>query len=186
MSIAIAIIAVGGLLIAYTTYEVRVNQRACSSCGFRASKLAATEECPWCGSERAARPRRAPGRSTLVLIAAALLLIVFEGSVVLVEQAQPETERSLRLVKESSSRIENFTIQQYLYTTVYHRRQAGKSIAISGWRAEQADGPDSAVMVEFSFAEDGAMHTATWVVDAASGRVTPKDRAARDMSWSFQ
>jgi hypothetical protein len=50
VGILLTIIFGGGALIAYVMIERRINQRACSECGFRLSVDATDEQCPRCGS----------------------------------------------------------------------------------------------------------------------------------------
>ncbi len=71
----------------------------------------------------------------LVFILVPVLIVTVDAVVLVHERVQGETEKAIRLVRESSSRKENFTVQQYLYTTVYHRKGRGEAIMIEGWRA---------------------------------------------------
>ena len=183
--IAISIVVVGAFLIAYVIIEKRISQRTCASCGFRVSRDA-PEGCPNCGNERPANSttvRRWPRFGFIALIA--VCIVAAEAAVVLIERGQSETDKAIRLVQESSSRIENFTIQQYLYTTVYKRKDDGEPVTILGWRAEQPDGPHIPVRVEFSFSEGDVTRVAVWDVDPGSGRVTPANESARDWSWNY-
>ena len=109
------------------------------------------------------------------------VLIVAVDAVVLVrERLQPE---SIRLVKESNSRKENFTVQQYLYTTVYYRRDQGEAITIEGWRASSPAQPDAPIVVEFSYADSSGEHVAIWEASLKDGTVTAKNDAALELSW---
>lgn len=119
----------------------------------------------------------------LVFIVVPLLIVTVDGVVLVSERLQPATEKAIRLVKESSSRKENFMVQQYLYTTVYHRQSAGEPVSIEGWRAEspfEAGGP---ITVEFSYADAVGRHVAVWEANLASGKVTPKNQTALELSW---
>jgi len=177
--IAITVIAVGLVLVAYAVLEVRVNQRVCSACGFKVSKDYAGE-CPRCDLTIKPQKRRWL-RSAILALGA---LVVAGGAAILIDWPRTETDKAVRMVRESSSRIENFTIQQYLYTTVYKRKDDGEAIEIDGWRAEQPGGPHAAVTVEFNFSDVSGTHTAVWEVDTGLGRVEPKNQTARDMSWN--
>lgn len=48
MSVIIAILIGGALLIAYCKMEKRINQRACLACGYTVSIDAPDEQCPRC------------------------------------------------------------------------------------------------------------------------------------------
>lgn len=183
MSIAISIVIVGALLFAYTLIEKRISQRACPSCGARVSKDA-PEGCSSCGAQLVVGS--IPGRRWLrfaFVSLAAIGIVLMGAGVVFLERPRTETDKAIRLVQESSSRIENFTIQQYLYTTVYKQKDDGEPVTIGGWRAEQPDGPNTAVNVDFSFTENGVEHVAVWKV--VGERVTPGSQAARDWSWNY-
>ncbi len=99
------------------------------------------------------------------------------------EYRQPESEKAIRLVRESKSRKENFTVQQYFYTTVYHRKEKGEPVEIEGWRAAQPGGPGAAVTVEFAYTDERGRASAVWEVDLKSKRITPRNPAADDISW---
>lgn len=119
----------------------------------------------------------------LVFIVVPLLIVTLDGIVLVSERLQPATEKAIRLVKESNSRKENFMVQQYLYTTVYHRKSAGEAVSIEGWRAEPSSEPGAPMTVEFSYADSGGNHVAIWEANPASGTVTPKNQTALDLSW---
>jgi hypothetical protein len=128
--------------------------------------------------------KKFPGNWTkLVFILVPLCIAAVDAAVLIKERRQPETEKAIRLVRESTSRKENFTVQQYLYTTVYYRKNRGEAIEIPGWRAEQAAGPGSVVTVEFSYRDRDGRHTAVWEVDLSEKRVTPKNEMANNLSW---
>lgn len=99
------------------------------------------------------------------------------------EQFQPDTVTAIRLVRESNSRKENFTVQQYLYSTVYHRQHQGEAIEIDGWRANTIDDSLRTVRVQFSYSDYNGRHVATWEATVPSGATTPLDDAARALSW---
>lgn len=119
----------------------------------------------------------------LVFICVPLLIVAIDAVVLVGERLQPETQKAIRLVKESNSRKENFTVQQYLYTTVYHRKSNGEAITIEGWRATPSSEPDRSVMVEFGYADSSGVHVATWEVNVKDGTVTPKNDVALELSW---
>jgi hypothetical protein len=103
-------------------------------------------------------------------------------AVVLVrERLEPESKKLIRLVQESNSRKENFTVQQYLYTTVYYRMSRGEPITIQGWQTfqEEANG----TMVEFAYVDSEGIHVAKWAADPAKGTVTPRNELAVELSW---
>lgn len=98
------------------------------------------------------------------------------------EHLQPDTEKAIRLVRESNSRKENFTVQQYLYSTVYYLKNQGKAIEIEGWRAVASDS-DSPITVEFSYGDASGHYTASWEARIKEGKVTPLNDSARGLSW---
>ena len=118
----------------------------------------------------------------LAFIFVPLCIVAVDGAVLVHERNQPETEKAMRMVRESVSRKESFTVQQYLYATVYHRKAAGEKISIEGWRAERPPDEDY-VVVEFSFTDGDGRHVATWRADVEERIVAPQDQLARDLSW---
>ncbi|HTF37222.1 MAG TPA: hypothetical protein VK651_02850 [Blastocatellia bacterium] len=119
----------------------------------------------------------------LVFIFVPLLIVMVDAVVLVGERVQPDTEKAVRLVKESNSRKENFTLQQYLYLTVYHRKRSGEPITIEGWRATASAEPGNSTTVEFSYADSSGNHVAIWDVSLQDGTVIPKNEAALDLSW---
>ena len=86
-----------------------------------------------------------------VFIFVPLLIVTVDAVVLVAESLEPDTEKAIRLVRESNSRKENFTLQQYLYMTVYHRKANGEPITIEGWRATAPGEPRAPIAVEFSY-----------------------------------
>jgi hypothetical protein len=119
----------------------------------------------------------------LVFILVPLTIITVDAAVMISEELEPETAKATRLVKESRSRKENFTVQQYLYTTVYYRKEKGEPIEIHGWRAEQASMPGGGVTVTFSYSDSQGPHIATWQADFKTRKVIPQDETASNVSW---
>jgi hypothetical protein len=119
----------------------------------------------------------------LVFIVVPVSIAALSGGVLIREALQSETDRSIRLVKESASRKEEFTVQQYLYSTVYHRKSRGEPIEIEDWRAEQPGGPGSLVRVEFSYTDYNGRHVMLWQVDLQTKAVSPLNEDATDLSW---
>ena len=119
----------------------------------------------------------------LALIFVPLFIAAVDAAVLVHERHQPETEKAIRLVGESVSRKESFTVQQYLYATVYHRQAAGEEISIEGWRTERLPDGEGLFVVEFSFTDADGRHVATWNADVGKGSVAPQDQLARDLSW---
>ena len=119
----------------------------------------------------------------LVFIFVPLLIVGLDAVVLLGERLEPDTRKAIRLVKESNSRKENFTLQQYLYMTVYHRKQNGEPITIEGWRATLPDEPGVSITVEFSYADSTGRYVAIWEANLKDGSVTPKNETALDLSW---
>ena len=120
----------------------------------------------------------------LVLIGLPLLAIGFGATVLFAEWRQSDAEKAIRLVRESKSRKENFTVQQYLYATLYHRRDEGEAITITGWKAEPdpASAP-STFLVSFVFTDAGRERRAQWQADLREKNVTSMNQDAEDLSW---
>jgi hypothetical protein len=119
----------------------------------------------------------------LAFIFVPLVIALVAGAVLTIEYLQPDTEKATRLVKESSSRKENFTVQQYLYSTIYYHRSKGEQVDIRGWRARKPTDPSGLIKVEFSYADSKGDHLAEWAVDLKHKKVTPANEVARALSW---
>ncbi|MEK6321682.1 MAG: hypothetical protein AABN33_08360 [Acidobacteriota bacterium] len=119
----------------------------------------------------------------LVFILVPVFIVTVDAVVLVHERLQPETQKAIRLVKESSSRKENFTVQQYLSTTVYHRKGNGEALTIEGWRAARLPELDASMSVEFSYSDSDGRHIASWEANLKLGKVTPKNEAALDLAW---
>jgi hypothetical protein len=187
----IAIVAGALLLFLYAIWETRINQRPCPRCGRRVSRENPILLCSECGRQDAngERPRPASGLRAawprVVLVAIPLGLIVVDAFVIMGERTQPDTELAIRLVKESASKKENFTVQQYLYTTLYHRRDKGEDVGVTGWDAsEVAGGERRSVEVRFRFSEAGEPRVATWEVDLTDRKIKSRDDSAKELSWN--
>src|SRR5713101_1090036 len=126
---------------------------------------------------------RIPNWPKLVFIFVPLLIVAVDAVVLVGERLQPETQKAIRLVKESSSRKENFTVQQYLYTTVYHRKNNGEAITKDGWRATPSPEPGAPMTIEFSYTDSSGKHVAAWEANLKVRTVSPKNEAALDLSW---
>jgi hypothetical protein len=119
----------------------------------------------------------------LVFVFVPVFIVTVDAVVLVNERLQPETQKAIRLVKESSSRKENFTVQQYLYTTVYHRKNNGEAITIEGWRATPSPESSAPMTVEFSYTDSSGKHVAIWEANLKGRKVTPKNEAALELSW---
>jgi hypothetical protein len=119
----------------------------------------------------------------LVFIALPLLILAIDAAVIRSERNQSDAEKAIRLVRESPSRKENFTVQQYIYVTLYHRKSQGEPIEIEGWRAEQSPNPQQEITVEFSYLENGERRAARWYVEVSAKRITPQNDVATSLSW---
>ena len=119
----------------------------------------------------------------LAFVFVPLLIVMLDAVVLVGERLQPDAEKAIRLVRESPSRKENFTLQQYLYMTVYHRRGSGEPITIEGWRATRSGESEPAIAVEFSYADSTGRYVAKWEANLKSESVTPKNETALDVSW---
>ena len=112
-----------------------------------------------------------------------LLLIMLAATLLVRERLQPDTEKAIRLVRESNSRKENFTVQQYLYSTVFYRQRRGEAIQIDGWRAAPSGDAARPLTVEFRYSDGSGQHVAAWQADLDGGQTTPLNDTARDLSW---
>jgi hypothetical protein len=119
----------------------------------------------------------------LVFILVPLLIVIVDTTVLVGERLESDTQKAIRLVKESSSRKENFTVQQYLYTTVYHRKNNGEAITIEGWRATPSNEPGAAIAVEFSYTDLLGRHVGVWEASLKEASVTAKNEVALELSW---
>ena len=119
----------------------------------------------------------------VALVYLPLLIIAIDAIVLVRDYRQPETEKAIRLVRESSSRKENFTVQQYLYSTVYNRKTKGDSVEIEGWQANATSDPDAPMTVEFSYTDERGKHTAQWGANLKYRKVTPQNEDASNLSW---
>jgi hypothetical protein len=119
----------------------------------------------------------------VALIYLPLFIITVDAAVLISEHSRPETEKAIRLVRESSSRKENFTVQQYLYSTIYYRKGMGDPVEIGGWRASESPDPEMPMTVEFSYADARGRHTALWGANVKEGTVTPQNEDASNLSW---
>ena len=118
----------------------------------------------------------------IAFICIPVCIVTVNAAVLLSEHLQPDTEKAIRLVRESNSRKENFTVQQYLYSTVYYLKRRGEAIEIEGWRATASE-PGGPITVEFSYRDASGHHTPSWEARIKDGKVTPVNESARDLSW---
>jgi len=119
----------------------------------------------------------------LVFVLVPLVIVIVDAAVLVGERVQSDSEKAIRLVKESNSRKENFTVQQFLYTTVYHRKASGEQVTIAGWRAAPSEDPGAPITVEFIYADSTGSHVAIWEADLKDGKAAPKNDTALDLSW---
>lgn len=178
----IAIVVLAAFLFTYMWLEKRIGQRRCAACGFGVSLDSPDPDCPRCNG-RLDRGDAVRGWSLWASLLIPLLIIGLDAVVLLHERGQTDGQKALRLVGESRSRKENFTIQQYLYSTVYHRRDRGEDVRIEGWRAGESDSR-GVIRVEFSYFEAGVPRVAAWEVDLPLQTATPQNEIAGEMSWN--
>jgi hypothetical protein len=119
----------------------------------------------------------------LVFIFVPIVIVTVDAVVLVRERLRPDAQKAIRLVKESNSRKENFTVQQYLYVTVYHRRDSGEAVTIGDWRAESSPEPGALYIVNFSYADSSGDHIAIWEADLKDGTVLPKNETALELAW---
>jgi hypothetical protein len=117
----------------------------------------------------------------LVFILVPFSIIAVDAVMLVAEHLQPDSAKAIRLVRESSSRKENFTVQQYLYATVYHRTEQGEPVTIEGWHTSETD--SDGMMVEFRYTDSSGSHVATWQADLERCTVTAKNETAVELSW---
>src|ERR1051325_535588 len=111
----------------------------------------------------------------VVLILVPLAIFAIDAAALFAEWRQPASQKAVQLVRESKSRKENFTVQQYLYATVYHRQKQGESITIEGWRAEPvAAGADKQFSITFAYTDADGRHTPLWEANVGEKTVAPK------------
>src|ERR1700686_778826 len=98
----------------------------------------------------------------LVFIFVPIIVVTVDAVVIVRERLRPDAKKAISLVKERNSRKKNFTVQQYLYVTAYHRRDNGEAVTIGGWRAVSSPEPGATFIVDFTYADSGGNHIATW------------------------
>ncbi len=116
------------------------------------------------------------------LIVLPLSVVIFSTTSAIIDWHQPDSQKALRLVRESKSRKENFTVQQYLYATIYHRKDNGEAITIRGWNVESA-ATAAQFLISFTYADAQGEHQAIWEASLKEKKVTPKNQDATDLSW---
>ena len=122
--------------------------------------------------------------SKLVLIILPLGILAVDAAALFAEWRQPASQKAIQLVRESKSRKENFTVQQYLYATVYHRQNNGEAITIEGWQAEPyVASPDNQFSIAFRYTDAYGHHLAIWEANLQAKKVTPRNQEASDLSW---
>jgi hypothetical protein len=119
----------------------------------------------------------------LVFIILPLCIMAMDAAILFAEWRQPDSQKALRLVRESKSRKENFTVQQYLYATIYHRQDKGEELIIEGWRADPAAPSAGKFSISFTYTDANGQHTPVWEADTKEKKVIPQNKEARDLSW---
>jgi hypothetical protein len=117
----------------------------------------------------------------VLLLVVPSAVLVLTGSLLLYEHLQSDTEKAIRLVKESGSRKERFTVQQYLYSTIYNRKDESEQITINGWTAVPA--AEREMRVLFRYSDSGGEHVAEWSANLDRSSVAPQNETARYLSW---
>lgn len=191
-------VLVAAAVIAYSIIERRINQRTCPECGFRVSRDAPRDACPRCKpvfdqewqelqrddpfSSQPVSRRVLRNWPSVVLAGVPIAIVILAGGLLIAERFQSDSDKAIRLVKESNSRKENFSVQQFLFATVYHRRDQGEPITIEGWRAEPSHS-SAPVKVEFLYTDADGQHAAMWKASIRDGTVTPENETASNISW---
>ena len=120
----------------------------------------------------------------LILVILPLGILAVDAAALFAEWRQPASQKAIRLVRESKSRKENFTVQQYLYATIYHRQNNGEAITIEGWQAEpDVASPDHQFSITFSYTDANGQHIALWKANLLEKKVTPQNQEASELSW---
>jgi hypothetical protein len=119
----------------------------------------------------------------LVFVFVPVLIIGADAVVLVRDRVQAQAQKAIRLVQESNSRKENFTVQQYLYMTIYHRRDQGEAITIGGWGATSQPRGGAPLVVEFRYSDASGEHIAIWEASLKDGTVLSRNEAALDLSW---
>lgn len=112
-----------------------------------------------------------------------ILIVAVDAAIIIEEKKDSSEEKAIRLVRESRSRKENFTVQQYLYMTVYYRRDKGEQINIEGWRTRQQSEFSKSFVVSFSFVDNNEEQVALWNVDLESKQIIATNDDAKSISW---
>ncbi|MEW6131133.1 MAG: hypothetical protein AB1757_29145 [Acidobacteriota bacterium] len=118
----------------------------------------------------------------ITLIVLPAMIVTISSAALFRDWRQTDSQKAIRLVRESKSRKENFTIQQYLYATVYYYQQNGEAITIEGWRAEP-DAAPAQFLISFTYSDSQGTHQALWEANPSTRKVTPKNKEASDLSW---
>ncbi|MFY9608307.1 MAG: hypothetical protein WAU45_06780 [Blastocatellia bacterium] len=198
MALLSVIVLVCAMVIAYSMIERRINHRTCPGCGFRVSNDAPGDACPRCNpvfdqewqelerddpfSSQTVTKRLLDDWPRIVFAGVPLAIIIVVGGLLVAERFQSDADKAIQLVKESNSRKENFSVQQYLYATVYHRRDQGEPITIEGWSAEPSQS-SSPIKVEFVYTDADGQHAAMWEASIREKTVTPRNETASNISW---
>jgi Tfp pilus assembly protein PilV len=119
----------------------------------------------------------------IVFIVLPLCIVVIDAAILFAEWRQPDSQKAIRFVKESKSRKENFTVQQYLYATIYHRKDKGEAITIEGWNAQPDTTSEGKFSISFTYTDPNGQHTAIWGADVKEKKVAPQNQEASDLSW---
>jgi hypothetical protein len=119
----------------------------------------------------------------LIFIVLPLCIVAVDAAVLFREWRQPDWQKAIRLVRESKSRKENFTVQQYLYATVYHRKEKGEELKIEGWQAEPDAASVNKFSIAFSYTDANGQHLALWQADVKAKKIIPQNQEARNLSW---
>jgi hypothetical protein len=119
----------------------------------------------------------------IVFIVLPLCIVVIDAAILFAEWRQPDSQKAIRFVKESKSRKENFTVQQYLYATIYHRKDKGEAITIEGWNAQPDTTSEGKFSISFTYTDPNGQHRAIWGADIKEKKVAPQNQEASDLSW---
>lgn len=112
-----------------------------------------------------------------------ILIIAVDAAVLVDEKTDSGSEKAIRLVRESRSRKENFTVQQYLYMTAYYQQDKGENVSIKGWNADHKSEFSKNFVVSFTLIDNDNERVAMWEVDLETRQIKATNDEAKSISW---
>lgn len=130
-------------------------------------------------SQELVRPLGTRAAWALALVALAIASVPV--GILIAERREPPIDRAIRLVQEGASRKQNFTVQQFLYTTVYDRGLNGRPVRVQGWRAWHLS--EGLIAVAFSYSDESGEQVALWEVNLDHQTAEPRNDEAGSLVW---